>query len=99
MCIRDRGWSGESKCPALAVQKSQEAPLARLGEVFRVSNREVLIQVTEGSAPLRVMFAGSVDHAAQEQAIPRLVDAGYQMDLTEPLERVAAALQTLVKGE
>jgi hypothetical protein len=93
------GWSGESKCPVLAVQKSQEAPLARLGEAFRVSNREVLLQVTEGAAPLRVMFAGSVDLAAQELALPRLAEAGYHMDLTEPLERVAAALQTLVKGD
>jgi hypothetical protein len=93
------GWSGEAKCPVLALQKSQEAPLARLGEAFRVSNREVLLQVTEGAAPLRVMFAGSVELAAQELAIPRLLDAGYHMDLTEPLERVAAALQTLVKGE
>jgi hypothetical protein len=93
------GWSGESKCPVLALQKSQEAPLARLGEAFRVSNREVLLQVTEGAAPLRVMFAGSVDLAAQELALPRLAEAGYHMDLTEPLERVAAALQTLVKGD
>ena len=92
------GWNGEAKCPVLAVQKSQEAPLARLGEVFRASSREVLLQVTEGSAPLRVVFASSVDASAQEQAIPRLLDAGYHMDLTEPLERVAAALQTLVKG-
>ena len=90
------GWSGESKCPVLAVQKSQEAPLARLGEAFRVSNRELLLQVTEGAAPLRVMFAASVDAAAQEQAMAKLLEAGYHMDLTEPLERVTVALQSLV---
>lgn len=93
------GWSGDLKCPALAVQKSQEAPLARLGEVHRTSAREVLLQVTDGAAPVRVMFAQGVDLPAQEQAIPRLLEAGYHMDLTEPMERVAAALQTLVKGE
>ncbi len=93
------GWSGDAKCPALAVQKAQEPPLARLGEVHRVSAREVLLQVAEGAAPLRVMFAQGVELAAQEQAIPRLLEAGYHMDLAEPMERVAAALQTLVKGE
>lgn len=93
------GWNGDGKCPVLAVQKTQEAPLARLGETHRSSPRELLLQVTEGAAPLRVIFGGRVELAAQEQALPRLLEAGYHMDLTEPLERVAAALQTLVKGE
>lgn len=93
------GWAGEAKYPVLAVQKSQEAPLARAGEAFRAGPRELLLQVAEGAAPLRVIFAGSVDAAAQEQAVAKLLEAGYHMDLTEPLERVAAALQSLVVKE
>lgn len=93
------GWSGDGKCPALAVQKSQEAPLAKVGDVFRTGPRDLLIQLSEGSAPLRVMFAVTVDAVAQEQALPKLLEAGYHMDLTEPLERVAAALQSLVVKE
>jgi hypothetical protein len=89
-------WSGDTKCPVLAVQKTQDSPLARVGEVFRASPREILVQVTEGAAPLRAIFATSVDLAAQDQAVQKLVEAGYQMDLAEPLERVSAALQALV---
>lgn len=91
------GWSGDARCPALAVQKTQEQPLARVGESFRVSPREVLLQVAEGAAPLRVIFALSVDLPGQEAALGRLLEAAYLMDPVEPLERVAAALQTLVK--
>ena len=91
------GWHGDTKCPALAVQKTQEPPLARVGESFRASPREVLLQVAEGAAPLRVIFAQSVDLAAQEPALAKVVEAAYQMDPVEPLERVAMALQTLVK--
>jgi hypothetical protein len=85
--------------PALAVQKTQEQPLAKPGDVFRAGPRELLLQVSEGAAPLRVVFAVSVDAAAQEQAVQKLLEAGYHMDLTEPLERVTAALQSLVVKE
>jgi len=90
------GWSGETKCPVLSVQKTQESPLAKTGEAFRVSPRELLLQVSEGASPLRVIFASSMDQVAQDQAVPKLLEAGYHMDLTEPLERVLAALQALV---
>jgi hypothetical protein len=90
------GWSGDSKYPVLAVQKSQEAPLPKVGDAFRAGPRELLLQLAEGGAPLRVMFAASVDSGAQEQAVAKLFEAGYHMDLTEPLERVTAALQSLV---
>ncbi len=90
------GWSGDAKCPVLAVQKSQEAPLVKVGTTFRAGPRDILLQLAEGAAPLRVMFAASVDAAAQEQAMAKLLEAGYHMDLTEPLERVTVALQSLV---
>lgn len=90
---------GDLKCPVVAVQKSQENPLPRVGEVFRVSPREVLLQVADGAAPLRVVFGSPLEAAAQDGAVQRLLEAGYHMDLTEPLERVTAALQALVKGE
>jgi hypothetical protein len=38
-----------------------------------------------------------VDLPAQEQALEKLLEAAYHMDPVEPLDRVAAALQTLVK--
>lgn len=93
------GWSGEAKYPVLAVQKTQESPLARVGEVFRASSREVMIQVADGAAPLRVLFAQGMDVAAQDQAAAKVLEAAYHMDLTEPLERVTTALQTLVHPE
>jgi hypothetical protein len=93
------GWSGDAKYPVLAVQKSQEAPLAKVGDIFRAGPRELLIQLAEGAAPLRAMFAASVDAGAQEQAVVKLLEAGYHMDLAEPLERVTAALQSLVVKE
>jgi hypothetical protein len=54
------GWTGETKCPVLSVQKTQEPALAKAGEIFRASPRELLVQVTEGAAPLRAIFASSV---------------------------------------
>jgi hypothetical protein len=93
------GWNGDAKCPALALQKTQEAPMARVGETFRVSPREVLLQSGEGSAPLRVIFALAVEPAIQDQAILKLQEVAYHMDPMEPLERVYAALQALVRPE
>ncbi len=90
------GWNADIRCPVLAVQKTQDAPLPRAGELFRASQREVLLQVTEGAAPLRVIFANSVDLPAQDAAALKLLEAGYHMDLAEPLDRVTAALQALV---
>jgi len=55
--------------------------------------------VTEGSAPLRVIFANSVDLPTQDAAALKLLEAGYHMDLTEPLDRVTAALQALVRPD
>lgn len=90
------GWSGDTKCPVLSVQKTQEAALSRVGEAFRVSPRELLVQMGEGAAPLRVIFASTVDLPGQDQVVPKIVEAGYSMDLTEPLERVYTALQALI---
>jgi hypothetical protein len=78
------------------VQKSQETPLAKVGDAFRAGPRELLLQLAEGASPLRVMFAATVDAGAQEQAVVKLLEAGYHMDLAEPLERVTTALQSLV---
>lgn len=93
------GAGGELKCPVVTVQRSQEAPLPRVGETFRVGPRELLLQVAEGAAPLRVVFGQPQEPAGQEPIAQRLLDTAYQMDLTEPMDRVAAALQSLVKGE
>jgi hypothetical protein len=90
------GWSGETKCPVLSVQKTQEPPLARVGEAFRVSPRELLVQMAEGAAPMRVIFPSAVDLAIQDQVVLKVVEAGYSMDLSEPLERVYTALQALI---
>lgn len=93
------GWNGEAKCPVLALQKTQESPLPRIGETFRVSPRELLLQAGEGASPLRVIFAQAVEIADQEQATQKLLEAAYHMDPVEPLERVYTALQTLVHPE
>lgn len=93
------GWNGDAKCPALALQKTQEPPLAKAGETFRVSPREVLLQSGEGGSPLRVIFALTVEPAAQEQTLQKLQEVAYHMDPVEPLERVYAALQALVRPE
>ena len=73
--------------------------MPHVGETFRVSPREVLLQGGEGASPLRVIFALAVDPAAQDQALQKLQEVAYHMDPMEPLERVYAALQTLVIPE
>lgn len=89
----------ELKCPVLSLQKSQESPLPKVGESFRANPREVLLQVMDGANPLRVIFGTEVDMPSQESALQRLLEAGYQMDLLEPLERVQTALRTLTQPE
>jgi len=91
------GWNAEVRCPVVALQKSQENPLAHQGEIFRATPRELLLQVADGAAPVRAIFAATMDLAAQDSAAAKLIEAGYHMDLVEPMERVAAALQTLVQ--
>lgn len=93
------GWSGDQRFPVLAVQRTQEPPLARLGETLRLSSRELLLQTGEGGAPLRLLFAAGMEPAAQDQAVLKVLEAAYQMDPSEPLERVQAALQALLKPE
>ena len=46
-----------------------------------------------------MIFALRVDPAAQDQALQKLQEVAYHMDPMEPLERVYAALQTLVRPE
>lgn len=93
------GAGSDLKCPVVAMQRSQEAALPKLGETFRVGPRELLLQVAEGAAPLRLVFGQPQDLASQEPIARQLLEAAYHMDLTEPMDRVAAALQSLVKGE
>ena len=83
-------------CPCSFYSVRSKNSVWRAGAVFRVGAREVLLQVADGAAPLRVLFATSVDAPTQEQTVVKLLEAGYHMDLAEPLERVAAALQSLV---
>ncbi|MCL1893456.1 MAG: hypothetical protein FWG02_04360 [Holophagaceae bacterium] len=90
-------FAADTNCPILAVQRSQEAPLKEQGAINRTSSREVLVQVGEGGHPLRVIFPHGVAEPEQDAALQKVVEAGYHMDLVEPMERALEALRTLIQ--
>ncbi|MDR1841806.1 MAG: hypothetical protein LBQ86_07770 [Holophagales bacterium] len=89
----------ENKYPILSVQRSQEQPLPTQGATTRISSRELLVQLSEGASPLRVLFAHGLTQAEQDSAMEKVVQAGYQMDLAEPMDRTLEALRSLIHTE
>jgi hypothetical protein len=87
----------DTNCPVLSVQRSQEPPLDVLGASVRISSRELLVQVGDGGHPLRVVFPQGMKESDQEAVLAKLIQAGYQMDIVEPMERVLEALRTLIQ--
>ena len=96
--IRD-DFSTDAKFPILAVQLSQEPHLQEPGAISRISAREILVQISEGAAPLRVLFAQGMEQSEQELAVPKLIQAGSHMDLAEPMDRTLEALRSLIQTE
>jgi hypothetical protein len=86
-----------ANCPVLSVQRSQEPPLKETGAFTRTSSRELLVQVGDGGHPLKVIFPQGAKEAVQESALAKVVKAGYQMDVVEPMERALEALKTLIQ--
>ena len=89
----------DTKCPVLSVQRTQELPLSAPGDSMRVSPREILLQLGEGASPTRVLFAHGVKELDQEAVLAKLIQAGYQMDLAEPMDRVLEALRALLQPD
>jgi len=92
-------FGADAKYPVMSVQRSQEPPLSSHGASTRVSSRELLVQLGDAGSPLRVLFAHKTKEADQDSALVKLVQAGYQMDLVEPMDRVLEALRTLLQPE
>ena len=92
-------FAAEAKFPILAVQLSQEPRLSSPGTIRRISSRELLVQISEGASPLRVMFTPGLEQAEQELAVAKVMQAGNQMDLTEPMDRALEALRSLIQTD
>jgi hypothetical protein len=93
------GFAAETNFPTLSAQHTQELPMDALGALSRITPRELLVQIAENGHPLKILFGHGVGEAAQEAAIKNVLDASYQMDVVEPMERVLGALRTLIRHE
>jgi hypothetical protein len=90
-------FSASANCPVLSAQRTQEPPLAAQGASQRLSQRELLIQVGEGGHPIRLAFPHGAKESDQEAVVAKVAQAGYQMDVVEPMERVLEALRSLIQ--
>ena len=90
-------FAADTNCPIMSVQRTQENPLQSSGTFSRISSRELLVQVGESGHPLKAIFPQGTTEADQEAALEKVMQAGYQMDLVEPTERVLEALRTLIQ--
>lgn len=90
-------FSVDTNCPILSVQRSQDPPLREAGTTTRTSSRELLVQVGDGGHPLRVIFPQGMAEPDQEAALQKVIEAGYHMDMVEPMERALEALRTLIQ--
>ena len=89
----------DANCPVLSVQRTQDPPLKAVGTSIRVSSRELLIQLGEGGHPLRVIFPHGTKEEDQEAVLAKIIDAGHQIDLVEPMERALEALRSLIQHQ
>jgi hypothetical protein len=92
-------YAADAKFPIMAVQLSHEPHLPAPGETSRISARELLVQISDGASPLRVVFAQGLPQPEQDAAMSKLVQAGNQMDLTEPMDRTLEALRSLIQAD
>lgn len=83
-------------CPTAALTGTNLPPLGDRGQSRPEQNGTVLVQLVDGSSPVRL----SVDDASHSGAITSaLVTLGERMDPLEPAERVRAALELIAVGE
>jgi hypothetical protein len=87
----------DAQCPILSLQRTQDPPLESHGAFLRHSPRELSVQAGDCGHPLKVLFPQGIEEGVQESVVKKVADAGYQIDLVEPMERVVAALRTLIQ--
>lgn len=90
--------------PILRISETNSAILDGLGSTEVIADDEILIQTTTQNPPMRVHFnpsdASSSDSsgggvASSVKPYQVLVDAGQQMDIYEPMKRIAKALELI----
>lgn len=88
----------EMKIPVISASMTRMKPLSEAGASQKMGEREYLVQVNDTGSPVRIKLitAGNdeIDHIKG-----LLVSAAATMDLTEPLVRVAEALEMLCSKE
>jgi hypothetical protein len=77
----------------MAVQRANLPPGESTGAFTRVRDREVILELDEGPA-LRIAFS-TADDAEQHRMLTWLQEFARTMDVLEPLDRAATALETL----
>lgn len=82
------------------LQPSTVSPLKELGATQDISETEYYLQITNSGAPARVRLSSRGGDPTLRAEITRvLTEAGRTMDVSEPLERVEAAIKMLWEDE
>jgi hypothetical protein len=82
--------------PLVSIQESGESPLPELGDITKLENGGILMQIHPTGSPAHITFTGS--EADFEKMHPLIKGAGSEMDLLEPLKRINEALKEILKS-
>jgi len=85
---------------AIQLSGSRVPPLKEFGAWQDVSESEYFLQLSDSGSPVRVRLPTHPPDPALRAEVTRLLtEVGRAMDLTEPLDRVAAAVKMLWEDE
>ncbi|HQK95819.1 MAG TPA: hypothetical protein PLD23_20135 [Armatimonadota bacterium] len=89
---------GEAGCPVVRVQQTNSEPLAHVGDTQELSPTQRLVQLRPKSGPIRV--TGPRDDPALLSRVGELLaQLTETMDILEPLDRVAQAVELIWEAE
>lgn len=85
--------------PIVRIASTKSSPLGAVGQTQEIAPGELLLQVSAESNPVRIHYQRpeKSDNASPEAIDPiaLLLEAGEEMDITEPLKRVEKALEII----
>ncbi len=85
--------------PIVRIASTKSSPLGTVGQTQEIAPGELLLQVSADGNPVRIHYLRpeKSDSASPEviDPISLLLEAGEEMDITEPLKRVEKALEII----
>jgi hypothetical protein len=82
--------------PVIMIQRVPMKGLDTVGDKEVKKENEIVLREDEGREPLRIVT--SPEHSSRLDEIASFIlDSAYNLDLTEPLERIQSAMQAIIK--